>query len=273
MKRSAFWLLAALVAFGCTPGNAVEGATHMEWVLNGPALTTLTTDRDAVRYFSGKTVFFVRRNGDDLAIPAGWDAKETRIFTSYRSIENALQSGRIGPDVKAVIYDNERWKFTPEEEQRHFADYSARVAQLLHGHGILLVNAPATTLARVLDPGNDKPYDGYIHANIAADAARHADVFVIQAQGSVMSTSRYRDFVRDAAAQARKANPSVKVLAGISTSPNGQAVSDEQLYASVEATRSMVDGYWLNVPAQSPYCPNCVFAPEKALELLRRLGS
>jgi hypothetical protein len=25
----------------------------------------------------------------------------------------------------------------------------------------------------------------------------------------------------------------------------------------VAATRSLVDGYWLNIPGQSPQCPNC----------------
>jgi hypothetical protein len=241
----------------------------MQWILNGPAVPLLTTDPVSVSFFNGKTVFLVGRNGGAAAAPPGWNVRATRIFTRFADLQKAFASGRIGPDVKAILYDSEGWRFTPEREQQHFAEYSSRVAELVHAHGLLFINAPAVTLTRAYATGpGEKRYDAYIRLNIAADGARHADVFEIQAQGSVTNAARFASFVRAAADQARAANRDVGVLAGLSTSPNGQQVSVAQLVAAVRATESFVDGYWLNVPAASPYCPLSVFAPENAIHLL-----
>ena len=55
----------------------------------------------------------------------------------------------------------------------------------------------------------------------------------------------YRDFVAGAAAQARRANPGVSVLSGLSTN-----FTDDPrvLYAAWRSVTGMVDGHYLNVP-------------------------
>jgi hypothetical protein len=64
-------------------------------------------------------------------------------------------------------------------------------------------------------------------------------------------------FVRQAAAQARAARAGVTVLAGLSSNPSGPPVTSGQLTDVIRSTRSMVDGYWLNIPGQGARCPSC----------------
>lgn len=84
-----------------------------------------------------------------------------------------------------------------------------------------------------------------------------SDVLELQAQSLERSTSTYAAFVRDAAAQARAANPRVAILAGLSTNPPGAEVTSQQLRAAIHATRVVADGYWLNIPGRGPGCPTC----------------
>ncbi|MVU77410.1 hypothetical protein GPX89_09135 [Nocardia sp. ET3-3] len=62
------------------------------------------------------------------------------------------------------------------------------------------------------------------------------------------------------------------VLAGLSTNPSGQTVTADQVHAALDATRSFVDGYWLNIPQAGTACPRCGTAqPQVAVTLLRQL--
>lgn len=113
---------------------------------------------------------------------------------------------------------------------------------------------------------------GYLGLDLAGGAARHASVIDIQAQGLEADASAYASFVRKAALQARRANPSVIVLAGISTNPNGDRVTAAEILASIHATRAFVNGYWLNIPAAGEACPRCGNPqPQIAVQVLREL--
>ncbi len=280
-KKSAFAILAfALVGLALTPvvrtyaQANVPSEKPMRWLLNGPALETFTSDPVAVRFFAGSKPFIMQRKGASVQLPSSWNAQTIRSFTSYQSIQRAFESGAIDSDVRAVLYDNEVWSFTPQEEQANHGEYSKMAADLVHKHGLLFMTAPAINLTRVLAPGTEKRHDAYIRVNIAADAARYADVFDIQAQGSESDLAEFTSFVTAAAKQAREANPKVIVLAGISTNPSGQKVDAETIVRAIQATNKVVDGYWFNVPQPSRYCPKCNdFRPDMALDVLRKLGS
>jgi hypothetical protein len=98
-------------------------------------------------------------------------------------------------------------------------------------------------------------------------------VLDLQAQGAEADPGLFASFVADAAAQARKANPNVKVLAGISTYPSGKTVTAAAIDQAAQAVRANVDGYWLNDPAASAACPACAGPyPQVALAALRGLG-
>jgi len=62
----------------------------------------------------------------------------------------------------------------------------------------------------------------------------------------------YAGFVAAAAAQARAANPGVVIYAGLSTQ---RVSSAAQLLQDYEATRTVVDGYWLNIPRHDQLAP------------------
>ena len=198
----------------------------------------------------------------------------TRSFTDYKALEAAFNNGSIDSSVGAIIYDNEDWGLTPLDQQQHPAEFEQTAAQIVHQHHLIFIATPATNLVTVADPSavNGSKFDRFIADGYAGDAARYADVYEIQSQGSEGNIAEFRTFVSEAAAQARKANPAVVILAGLSTNPQGQAVTGDQLYAAVQATRASVSGYWLNIPAGGTYCPKCgTPQPQVAVSLLDEL--
>lgn len=200
------------------------------------------------------------------------NAVRAQTFTSVDALRSAVERG-LDPATRAVLYDDEAWPLTPTAEQQDPAAAETRAAALAHAHHLLLIATPATDLTRILAPGENS-YDAYLRLGISAAAAKAADVIDIQAQGSEADTSRYTDFVKQAAAAARAANPKVVVLAGISTNPSGQSVTADQVGAAIDATRSFVDGYWLNVPQAGNACPRCGTAqPQVAVALLRTMNA
>ena len=85
----------------------------------------------------------------------------------------------------------------------------------------------------------------YIRCGIGAAAARLSDVVEIQAQWLEWDPATYRAFVEKAAAQARRANPDVVVLAGLSTR---FAPEPQTLLSAWDAVSDIVDGHYLAVP-------------------------
>ena len=122
---------------------------------------------------------------------------------------------------KAVLYDNEAWSFTPDFEQRAPGSYMAMAAELTHSHHLLFMASPGLSLTSVLRSGVTRRATAYLELGLAAQAAKVADVVDIQAQSLERSNGAYVDFVKEAAAQARRANPNVTVLAGVSSNPTG----------------------------------------------------
>lgn len=94
----------------------------------------------------------------------------------------------------------------------------------------------------------------------------------IQAQGAEMNVAAYQSFVVATTHTARQTNPTVTILAGLSTNPGGQHVTATALYAAVRATHRTVNGYWLNIPAGGLYCPRCgIPQPQVAIALIKLL--
>jgi hypothetical protein len=242
-------------------------------MLSGVALHLLLPDPAAARLGdSGRTLLIVGRKKLDL-IPPGSKAIPVATFTSFGDLNSAISNNRLDSRIKAVLYDNEGWSLTPKYEKLRPAEFEARAAAVAHAHGYMFISTPAVNLANVLDPTPGRVFPKFLSQGIARDAARVADVFEIQAQGAQTNTQLYADFVTRAAEQARQANPHVIVLAGLSTNPNGPEVTADDLFNVVNATRSVVDGYWLNIPIPGPSCPNCrPTRPDIAIDLLHRLG-
>jgi hypothetical protein len=207
--------------------------------------------------------------------PAGYRALPTAGFRSYADLKRALDSGKLSKEVKAVLWDPESWEFTPAEEQHDIAKYAGLAAEAVHSHGLIFIATPATDLTKTLSPDvKTDRYDEFLRLGIATAAARYADVYEVQAQGSLGNLELYTHFVKGAAAQARAANPKVIVFAGLSTNPSGKHVTPKDLYDAVTATRGDVAGYWLNIPGGGPACPKCGEPqPQVAVELLKMLAA
>jgi len=247
----------------------------IRWLFAGPAIAALASDVNAARLLADSQPFLMAGR-PVREVPLNWNAVHIHSCKSLSEIRNALAPGGLDPNVRGILYDYENWEFTPEEEQRNPALFVKQAADTVHAHGLLFFTAPAVDLVPVLAPGSDlrRQDDTYLRLNLAADAARYADVFDIQAQRFERNTQLYARFVREAAAQAKLANPNVVVLAGVSTQPSGQFVTADDIVAAINATHGIVDGYWFNIPKPSTYSPRVTeFRPDIAVEVLRRLAA
>ena len=269
-------VLAGALVLSITARNGVHAVPKgITWMINAAALTSLQnagdgwTQADSQSFFDTPTTYVL-----GTTMPTGWQSISTRVFPSYATLQSAFAAGSIPSSVQAIVYDNEAWSFTPAVEQHHFALYVQKAADLVHRHHMRLIATPATDLVRVLDPnGQGSVYNRFLSLNILHAAAQVADVVEIQAQGSEANLSTYSSFVHAASIQAKTANPRVVVLAGLSTNPDGQKVTGQQLYAAFQATFSEVSGYWLNIPGNAGgQCPKCgTPQPQVAIAFLRML--
>jgi hypothetical protein len=279
-RRNATALVAAVVFIVSVMSIASSERGHsatlkpIRWLFNGPGVAAMAQDSEASRLLDGAQPFVMW--GRPLqGVPQSWNAVPVISLKSSAEVQNALETGALGPEIKGVMYDYEKWRFTPEDEQRNPDAYLKRAADLVHSKGLLFLTAPAVNLVTVMAPGTGgaRLAETYLKLEIAANAARYADVFDIQAQRFEHDAGLYASFVRQAAAQARQANPKVLVLAGVSTEPIGRSVSADDILRAIAATRDVVDGYWFNIPQPSEYSPAAkAFRPEIAVEVLRRLA-
>jgi hypothetical protein len=179
-------------------------------------------------------------------------------FSAVAELRQALGGGQLPPGARAVLYDPEAWPFTPLAEQRDPVRGAAQAAELARASGLQLIVAPALNLTTVLRPGGQVPrWQSFIDLGIAGSMAGVADAVELQAQSLERDARGYATFVGAAAAQARAASPAVSLLAGLSTNPPGAGVTSQQLVAAIQASRPLVDGYWLNIPGRGPRCPTC----------------
>jgi hypothetical protein len=162
-------------------------------------------------------------------------------FDSYQAISAAFSRGALPAGVQGILYDDERWPGTPLTEQQHPFLYVRQAAALAHERGLIFISTPAPDLSTSIEPAHHGNYSGYLQEKLGS-LAQQADVFDVQAQHE-STVAGYITFAKAAAAQARKANPHVVVLLGITT--NRETSPD--LIAEVDGTQTVAGGYWLNV--------------------------
>ncbi len=267
---------AGLTSISQVPARG-KADTPLHWLLLSKAYASLKTDDVANHFFGGPETYLIGPGKGGGAMPAG--PTPTRAYSSYAQIEKAFSNG-TAPKTGAILYDNEKWSFTPDNEKAEPARYEQMAAGLAHAHGLLFIATPAMNLGTFLAPGGAPGVSAmsskYLQLGIARDAAHAADVIDIQAQALQYDSAEYARVVGEAAQQARAANPHVIILAGLTTRSrrDGTPATADGLLQAVKATRGIVDGYWLNVPMKSEYCPNCgEFRPDIAIDFLHRLAA
>jgi len=255
-----------------TSGSAGEvdlpGPGHPAWLLTRSVLNQLVLDPAAVSELNGKLVYELLQPGQP-PLPRVV-AEPVVTFASAAALESAVDAGKVPSGTFGVQFDPEAWVFTPAAEQRNLVHAAAAAAAAAHAHGLRLIVAPAIDLSTVLDSNSRGPeWRQFLDLDLVGRMAKIADVVELQAQSLEQDTGVYTAFVHAAAAQARAARPGVDLLAGLSTNPPGRATDAKELMADIRATRSTVDGYWLNVPSPGAQCPTCHAAqPEIAAQVL-----
>jgi hypothetical protein len=235
----------------------VSGPT---WLVTRSALAELVADPSVRQRLASAQVYEILQPGQRLL--AGVTARAVLTFSSAATLMETVRSGQVPSDAYGVLYDPENWSFTPASEQRDPVAAARQAAQAAHSRGLKLLVAPALNLISVLAPGSGAVGRGprwqqFLNLRLLAHLAQVADVVELQAQSLERNTGTYTSFVRAAAAQARAARSGITVLAGLSSNPPGPPVTGQHLTDVIRATRSTVDGYWLNIPGQGARCPNC----------------
>jgi hypothetical protein len=236
------------------PGG--QPAPRETWMLTRSALSRMLSEPSVAAKLA-------RTRIDELLQPgqqplSGVDATPVVSFSSVNTLRTALAGNGLPAGTQAILFDPEVWAYTPAAEQRNPVLAAAQAAELARSRGLRIIVAPAMNLTTVLHPASSGPrWQTFLDLRIIGSMARVAGAVELQAQSLERDPAAYAAFVREAAEQARAANPNVTVLAGLSTNPPGTAVDSQQLTAAIQASRSHVDGYWLNIPGSGPRCPTC----------------
>jgi hypothetical protein len=254
------------------PGTSSAAQTSPSgpaWLLTRSALSQVLADPAARDELRSSRVYEILQPGQRPL--AGVAAEPVVTFASATALEDAVSRGQLRGGIYGVLYDPEAWSFTPVAEQRDPVRAAVRAAAVAHAHGLRLIVAPGLNLATVLDPAGQQPrWQKFLSLHLAGQLARAADVIEVQAQSLERDTVAYASFVRTATSQATAANPGIAMLAGLSTNPPGAPVDGQHLAAAIQATRSAVAGYWLNIPSPGARCPTCQAArPDIAIQVLR----
>lgn len=272
----AFILAACMVVFGVFAFRTLAATKPgQSWIVSTTALGLLqsagASQSFTNSYFNNSGTYVVGASKNQNPIP---NAAPTQTFYSYATFASKIASNSLIPGVKAVLYDNEAWSFTPSDEQHDPVGYSQKFATLAHQHGLQLIAAPAVDLASVLAPKSKvNRYQTFINLGIIGGIAKYADVTEMQAQGAE-NTAEYATFVQAGAQQAHDSNPNSKVFAGIGTAQSGNQFPASVLYNAFQSTKEYVSGYWLNVPQpHSSFCPGCpAGSSEVVISFLKMIG-
>jgi hypothetical protein len=151
--------------------------------------------------------------------------------------------------LHTALYDPEGWPATPVPERLDPVAYFRRFAALAHAQHWTVVITPNASLvsvpgARCVAREGESTFDAYVRCDIVGEAARYSDIVETQAQHLESDPAAYRSFVARTAAQARAANPGVRVIAGLTT---GHRYTAPQMFAAWSSVRDLVDGYYLSI--------------------------
>jgi hypothetical protein len=265
MLRAALLTATVIAVVGCSAGTTYPDATptsqsapaantKASWIFTKQALDAVTANPQARARLDGARIYEILAGKDQpsSAVPV----VPTVSFKSFATLQNTLERGRLRRGTQAIIYDAEHWAQTPADEQQNPASFYQQAAAITHASGLIFIATPAMDLVNV----NGKTTDGaqaFLNQNIDASAAKNADVLDIQAQSLERDPATYQNFVRQAAEQARAANPAVTVVAGLSTNPHGSAITPAMLVSDITAVAASTSGFWMNIPDLGPSCTDC----------------
>ncbi len=164
----------------------------------------------------------------------------TADYTSEASLQAAISHHTISSSVKAILYDNEPWTYTPLVEQQNPLLYYQKAASLAHQNNYIFIATP------VLKSKSD--------ISFFTSIAKISNLIDIQSQYDQAVASIYAGHVIPLAKAIKAANSKVIILSGLSTNPAAGVPTVAQLINDAKAVDHYVSGYWLNVPALPAVC-------------------
>ncbi len=173
-----------------------------------------------------------------------WEPGADTIMVASVQAARAAAGG-----YKAMGADVEKWSFTPLWQQHHPGRAITAICRIAHRRREQCIAAPA------LDLFGGKP-SRYLAWHVTY-AARHADVWEVQAQSLELHPAAYKGFVLAVRRQAKAANPQVRIVAGLTTSRRVGNLTGPALWRAFASVRYNVAGYWANIPQPGPWCPTC----------------
>jgi hypothetical protein len=249
------------------------------WIVSLPTLVRLNRLNRALtmQVFNTSETFIVlprQLSPSDRSTLAQFSrAVPTATFADERKLAHFVTAHARPAVTRAVLYEAADSSATPPSQQRDPKRYYRLAGQLAHGHHYLFVAAPALDLVDRLAPRIPRRLRpaAFLAFGIAARAARYADVYDVEAQSIETDARGYASFVRHAAAQARRAQAKVEVVAGISTTPLRDKQPPRVLLRAARDTATVVNGYWLQDPGSHPGCRGCIPHPHVAIAFLKAL--
>ncbi len=226
------------------PAFTVRNHQRALWILAAAHFAQVVEDPPVQALLSTGTVYepLSDRQSPSHLLPV----VPTVVFHSASVFAQTLAHQALPQDTGAVLYDNERYATTPTQEQRSPLQYDNLVAREAHQRHLVSICdlvEPDRLPFTARTPRQEVPACDIIGLNTVQQAERN--------------TPLYAQKVREAVQIIRTVRPNATVLAGLSTNPAGPPVTPGELAADIQATRTWVNGYWLNVPAPGVGCPGC----------------
>ncbi len=250
-------LLAGVLYYLTTvPSHAVSKPIKLSslyWIYYREDLTRLEPLNPSLigQTLSGPGAYALEHNNSGPPLPSGVTPIE--LFFSYATEAAAIKSGSVIPGVSILADDPEYWPATPVNEQQTPLTYMQDFSKAASGAGDQSALIPGRDLMSV--PGatcgqqkGESIAQAYVRCNLPS-AASSAKIFVLQTAEMETSLPALTQFVQQAAAAARAANPHVIILATLSTTPNNVTVGPGTINQAARAMLPYVQGFEVNTTA------------------------
>ncbi len=175
-------------------------------------------------------------------------------FTSYATFAASIANKSIYPNIKWVMYDNENSANTPKLESSNPKKYEILFANLAHKYGYKVILTPAQNLFN----NTTTTWKTYLSSGLVKISSQYSNIYNIQSQRDEETQYRnsniYYTFIKDATTIARVQNKNNLIFSGLSTN---NVINSTEMLNDYNKTKSLVNGYWLNIPQISKY-PNAI---------------
>ena len=236
------------------PGLPPKTVPIHSWIMGQTAFNSIIADPTAASRLKNDVIYLISGS----PVP-GYNIVPTIDVQDVTKMSAAIS--KKAAYVKAVLYDDEDWSFTPVNQIDSIADVTAsyrQASQLTYSAGLKLIGTPALDITNILKPAGScgtESWQKYLCDNLPGIAGQFSDIIDIQAQSQIQNVSNFLSLIQQAASAARSFNPNIVILAGLSTCAGSPSAS--QIATGAIDSNPYVSGWWMNVPSQSAQSPNC----------------